>query len=214
MRGHFASGRTAWDDWLGGDAEAMSTSAKRGGIDFFEVGCASCHTGAAFADGQTHVTGVPLLAIPGYPTDVGLAVHTGAEADRHHFRTSMLRNVALTPPYFHNGAYRTLAEAVRHHWDPDASVAGFDVTKLVPVNKIDGASVVEAWVPGWEKLQLAPDHATLANEALARVTWRPPAGEELTEARLRDLVAFLESLNDRVWLERTTRVRVPVSQRP
>lgn len=34
-------------------------------------------------------------------------------ADRHVFRVPSLRNVALTPPYFHDGSAPTLESAVR-----------------------------------------------------------------------------------------------------
>jgi cytochrome c peroxidase len=37
---------------------------------------------------------------------------TGDTADRYRFRTTPLRNVALQPAFFHNGAYTTLEEVV------------------------------------------------------------------------------------------------------
>ena len=40
---------------------------------------------------------------------------TGDKTDRYKFRTSPLRNLALQPAFFHNGAYTTLEEAVAHH---------------------------------------------------------------------------------------------------
>ena len=42
--------------------------------------------------------------------------------DAYRFRTPMLRNVALTAPYGHNGAYPTLEGIVRHHLDPEAAL--------------------------------------------------------------------------------------------
>ena len=38
-------------------------------------------------------------------------------ADRYAFRTSPLRNVAVHPQFFHNGAFSTLEDAIRHHLD-------------------------------------------------------------------------------------------------
>ena len=38
--------------------------------------------------------------------------------DAYRFRTPMLRNVELTAPYGHNGAYPTLEGIVRHHLNP------------------------------------------------------------------------------------------------
>ena len=40
---------------------------------------------------------------------------TGNTGDRYRFRTSPLRNVALQPTFFHNGAFTRLEDAVRHH---------------------------------------------------------------------------------------------------
>jgi cytochrome c peroxidase len=44
--------------------------------------------------------------------------------DAYRFRTPSLRNVALTGPYGHNGAYPTLEDMIRHHagqdhWTPE-----------------------------------------------------------------------------------------------
>jgi cytochrome c peroxidase len=44
--------------------------------------------------------------------DLGRFAVTGVEADRHVFRVPSLRNVAVTAPYFHNGAVASLREAV------------------------------------------------------------------------------------------------------
>jgi cytochrome c peroxidase len=38
---------------------------------------------------------------------------TKNDADKHIWRVPTLRNIALTAPYFHNGAVKTLDEAVR-----------------------------------------------------------------------------------------------------
>jgi cytochrome c peroxidase len=45
--------------------------------------------------------------------DQGRLEATGKEADKSMFKVPTLRNIALTAPYFHNGAVATLDEAVR-----------------------------------------------------------------------------------------------------
>jgi len=50
---------------------------------------------------------------------------TGNPDDRYKFRTSPIRNVALQPTFFHNGAFTTLEDAVRHHLDVFASVRDY-----------------------------------------------------------------------------------------
>jgi len=47
---------------------------------------------------------------------------TDALEDAYRFRTPSLRNVALTAPYGHNGAYPTLEGIIRHHLDPIGSL--------------------------------------------------------------------------------------------
>ena len=44
--------------------------------------------------------------------DIGLAKTTGREEDRGKFKVTTLRNIALTPPYFHNGIFSSLKESV------------------------------------------------------------------------------------------------------
>jgi cytochrome c peroxidase len=58
--------------------------------------------------------------------DFGTEQITGQKADRYKFRTSPLRNVALQPAFFHNGAFTRLREAIRHHLDVRESVRRYN----------------------------------------------------------------------------------------
>ena len=49
--------------------------------------------------------------------DFGAEQVTADPADRYEFRTSPLRNVALQPAFFHNGAFTRLEDAIAHHLD-------------------------------------------------------------------------------------------------
>jgi cytochrome c peroxidase len=51
--------------------------------------------------------------------------------DAYRFRTPALRNVALTGPYGHNGAYATLEGIIRHHLDPLGSLANWDPAQVI-----------------------------------------------------------------------------------
>ena len=42
--------------------------------------------------------------------------------DAYRFRTPSLRNVAMTAPYGHNGAFPTLEGIIRHHLNPSDSL--------------------------------------------------------------------------------------------
>jgi cytochrome c peroxidase len=133
------------DRFARGHEQAMGKAEKRGAILFFDkAGCAKCHAVAGeanemFSDFQNHNIGVPQIAPkfgkttgnvvfdgPDADEDFGLAQITGEAEDRYKFRTSPLRNVALQPTFFHNGAFTRLEDAVRHHLDVLVSATVYD----------------------------------------------------------------------------------------
>ena len=122
------------DRFARGDRTAMSVPEKKGALLFFgPAGCVQCHavrgrSNEMFSDFEMHVVGVPQIAPlfgvgtgnvvfdgPGDDEDFGLEQVSGDPADRYKFRTSPLRNVALQPAFFHNGAFTRLEDAIRHH---------------------------------------------------------------------------------------------------
>jgi cytochrome c peroxidase len=127
---------------------AMTDDEKRGALLFFgSANCVSCHavsgqSNEMFSDFQQHVAGIPQVATsvgnvvfdgPGANEDFGLEQVTGNSSDRYAFRTSPLRNLALQPAFFHNGAFTRLEDAVRFHLDAlrlapsyDPAQAGLD----------------------------------------------------------------------------------------
>jgi cytochrome c peroxidase len=92
-----------------------------------------------FSDFTQHVIGVPQIAPasgdpragnvtfdgPGQNEDFGLEQVTGDENERYKFRTSPIRNVALQPAFFHNGAFTRLEDAIRFHLDAAASAVAY-----------------------------------------------------------------------------------------
>lgn len=96
------------------EASPMSDAAVRGAGLFFSqrVGCAQCHAGANFTDEQYHNLGVGFDSPDSPEIDRGRYDATGKESDRGAFKTPTLRNVALTPPYMHDGSQATLADVV------------------------------------------------------------------------------------------------------
>lgn len=121
-----------FDRFLRGEHGAMSTSARRGMELFYgKAGCADCHSGALQTDEQFYAIAMPQIGPgkghgPSGSEDYGREAVTGNPADRFKFRTPVLRNVALTGPYGHSGAYRTLRAVVEHHLDPVASLQNYD----------------------------------------------------------------------------------------
>lgn len=104
-----------FDEFLRGDAQALSDQ-ERSGLDLFmSRGCAGCHGGINLGGHGYYPFGVverPEEEI--LPReDVGRFAITDVEADRYAFKSPTLRNVELTPPYFHSGVVWELEEAVR-----------------------------------------------------------------------------------------------------
>jgi cytochrome c peroxidase len=88
----------------------MSESAQRGMVLFAKkANCAACHAGANFTDEQYHNLGVGMEA---EKPDLGRFEVTKEDKDRGAFKTPTLRNVAMSPPYMHDGSQKTLAEVV------------------------------------------------------------------------------------------------------
>jgi cytochrome c peroxidase len=113
-----------YDRFVKGDRKALSEQQQRGMQAFADIGCVSCHSGAAF-NGPSMPAGsgffmkFPTFADNAYVKkydllkDKGRFDVTKQDADMHLFKVPTLRNIALTAPYFHNGSVKTLDEAVR-----------------------------------------------------------------------------------------------------
>ena len=103
-----------FDQFLEGDLDAM-TSQQLQGLDVFMVsGCAGCHAGALLGGDSYQPFGLvedPSDAIRP-AADKGREEVTDDEADRYAFKVPSLRNIELTPPYFHTGAVWSLDDAV------------------------------------------------------------------------------------------------------
>ena len=107
-----------FDRFLGGDLTAMNEQQQRGYMTFRTSGCISCHTGPALGGQMFQKMGLvrnyfELRGGELTEADNGRFNFTHQESDRHFFKVPTLRNVALTPPYFHDGSQETLAGAVR-----------------------------------------------------------------------------------------------------
>jgi len=117
-----------FDRYIRGDEDAISASAKRGRVLFNDSGCVSCHFGVNFAgpapgpamgpgDGfyelfPNHL-GSDYEARYRLADDLGRFEATGNLWEKYMWRVPILRNIAVTAPYFHNGRVKTLDEAVR-----------------------------------------------------------------------------------------------------
>jgi cytochrome c peroxidase len=111
-----ATPNSRFDRFLRGDGDALSNEEKEGYRLFKSYGCASCHQGVSAGGNIFQKFGVmgDYFADRGEVSkaDMGRFNVTGDEADRHVFKVPSLRNVALTPPYFHDGSAARLEDAV------------------------------------------------------------------------------------------------------
>ena len=123
----------------------MTPGQKRGALLFFgKAGCVSCHAVAGtanemFSDFRPHRIGGPQVA-PAFGVGSGNVIFDGPEENedfgfmqtegdpalRYTFRTAPLRNLKVSPGFFHNGAFGSLEAAIAHHLDVDSSLRRYD----------------------------------------------------------------------------------------
>ena len=180
---------TPYDFWVR-DGIPLPANAERGRQLFFgDAGCVACHNGPLFTDQQFHASWLPSFG-PGrtrefdlIPRDVGRMGKTDRIEDAYRFRTPTLRNVAVTGPYGHNGAYPTLRSMIRHMSDPVGERMRWrrDMARLPDVPWLAQADFV-----------IEEDRLEMARQAsyvdLPRV--------RLTDEEVSDLEAFLNALTD------------------
>ena len=182
----FSKTGSPFDRYLAHDDNALSPDAKRGALLFFSsASCASCHNGPLLG-GQTFAnSGVPQIGpgvAPSAPLDAGrgdVAAGGPPQTGRFTFRVSPLRNVELSAPYMHDGAYPTLDAVVSHYNNVDSALVAFDVTQL-------DASLRASY------------HGDPTTFAAVRKTldFRLQHSLNLTPAQQGQIVAFLKSLTD------------------
>jgi len=180
-----------FDAFLGGDTTALTEVEKVGMDLFFRTGgCAECHSGPLLSDQKFHAIGIPPLG-PGRTRrfdpmvrDVGHMGESDDLSDAYAFRTPMLRNVELTAPYGHNGAYPTLEGVVRHHINPIESFDNWTPqTVVLPdvpwIKKID-------FIVWQDAREIARQRAAIKLDPVI-----------LTNTDVNALVAFLRALTGR-----------------
>jgi cytochrome c peroxidase len=170
------------------EGRPLPAAAERGRRLFYgEAGCAECHSGPFLTDQRFHALGLPPFG-PGrtrtwdpMPRDVGRLGASDRLEDAYRFRTPSLRNVALTAPYGHNGAWPTLEGIIGQHVDPLAAAARW---------KPEMANLPDApWLAARDFV-IHDDAREMARQRQAARPVSPP----LDEAEIADLVAFLHAL--------------------
>ncbi|MFC0181640.1 cytochrome-c peroxidase [Pseudarcicella hirudinis] len=108
---------TPYDRYVNGDDSAMSPEAIRGRLLFIgKANCANCHSGEDFTADRFKNIGL----FDGQKLkDPGRFKITKDSSQIGHFKVPGLRNVAVTPPYMHNGMFKTLKEVIDYYNRPD-----------------------------------------------------------------------------------------------
>ncbi len=182
-----------YDRYARGNFLAVSNEALIGSQLFYgKAGCASCHAGPFQTDHQFHAIGVPQIGpgkghnLPGYTDgrdDLGREGVTGERWDRFKFRTPSLRQVAVTGPWGHDGAFNDLEAMVRHHLDAALSLERYDARQAVLPYRAD-----------LDALDFAVHNDPARRRAIAAAIELAPV--RLSDAEVDQLMAFLYALTD------------------
>ncbi|MDQ8191296.1 cytochrome-c peroxidase [Roseibacillus persicicus] len=185
----FRSDNSPFDRFLRGDSDALDAEEMAGMKLFYgKAGCAQCHSGVMQTDQSFHAIAMPQVG-PGKGhgvsglEDWGRWGVTGNAEDKFRFRTPTLRNVALTGPYGHAGAYATLEGVVRHHLHPEKSLANYEASQLVLASRVD-----------LDAIDLAVMNYAPSRQAIAEANELMPV--ELSESEIAQVIAFLHALTD------------------
>ncbi len=173
-----------FDRYLQHDDAALTSEQKRGALLFFgdKARCSSCHGGPLLGGQSFANAGVPQLGPgvgSGAPLDLGRGELFNQEFYKFAFRVSPLRNVELTAPYMHDGAFPTLEAVLKHYNDVPRALRGYDTSQLPPA--------LQQMYHG--------DDATIA-AVLTNLDGRLTQPLKLSDVEIGELVAFLKSLTD------------------
>ena len=218
----FRADRSPFDAYLRGKGELSRSQVKGMQLFYGTAGCASCHSGKFQTDHDFHAIGMPQIGpgkadgfdadywsrtgIKAFVEDFGRGRVTVRTEDRYKFRTPSLRNVTLTGPWGHDGAYKTLEAVVRHHLDPLGALAEYELDDdhLTPIDallefgargsrlemnwvrpkRLIGILARDGWIQGHDKLRARIAEANELEE------------QRLSDNQVHDLIAFLGALTD------------------
>jgi cytochrome c peroxidase len=139
---------TAYDRFAKGDKAALSEAQQRGLDVFLGQGqCSACHTPPQFSismqvDGGVYFNaGIGTAGKAEADVDVGRMSVTNNPSDWAAFKVPSLRNVAKSPPYFHDGSVKTLAEAVTYM--ANGAQANKNLSALLAPKNLDAAQIAD-----------------------------------------------------------------------
>ncbi|MCA8829343.1 cytochrome-c peroxidase [Hymenobacter pini] len=105
------SSNSRYDQYSRHEKDVILSASELRGLVVMRQKCGSCHAGELFTDETYRNNGLDRT----FAADSGRAHITGRPQDVGRFKVPSLRNVALTPPYMHDGRFRTLREVLDHY---------------------------------------------------------------------------------------------------
>jgi cytochrome c peroxidase len=139
-----------FDQYMRGNIKAMSEDEVQGFNLFMgKAKCGTCHFMPLFSGTvpplfdkmESEVLGIPASADTLHPlqdTDAGKYVLYHIPHQRYSFKTTTVRNAALTAPYMHNGVFNTLEEVLRFYNRGGGAGLGFDLpNQTLPADKLN-----------------------------------------------------------------------------
>jgi cytochrome c peroxidase len=178
----FWSGDTAYDRYFSGDLTALSEQEKRGALAFIEKGmCVNCHNGKYLTNFGFESALVPPVGATENPVDTGREQVDGQLSSRYRFIVPPLRNIALTAPYMHNGAFSSLREVIEHYRDPVHSLYNYDITNLF-----------DLFAHRYQEGPYSNKNTAVLDEMLALINSPLPGRPPLTDNDVEDLLVFLQ----------------------
>ncbi|MDF1701981.1 MAG: cytochrome c peroxidase [Planctomycetota bacterium] len=200
------------------------TGAAKRGLDLFygKAACSSCHAGTFQTDHEFHAIAMPQIG-PGkadgrdasyydatgeqaFLEDLGRGRVTVRARDHYRFLTPSLRNVALTGPWGHAGAYDSLEAVVRHHLDPVTQLDRYRLPQgLLPALPrvaelvADGDALRQTWLApvrfaAFQQRDAWVQSRDSLRAAVAAANEQPVVA--LADEEVADLLAFLHALTD------------------
>ncbi|RYZ54383.1 MAG: cytochrome-c peroxidase [Sphingobacteriales bacterium] len=109
--GALVSSGSKYDQYIAGTSGVTFSMSEKAGLNLFESKCASCHKAPLFSDFTFRNNGLKPTSV----NDSGRAHITREDPDLYKFKVPSLRNLRFSPPYMHDGRFKTLDQVLDHY---------------------------------------------------------------------------------------------------
>ena len=123
---------TPFDKYMKGNVKILTLKEKKGAKLFFtKARCASCHGGPLLSNLALQNIAIPQVSPSSQPAqDLGFSVQRPNRTFSYLFLNQPLRNIALTAPFMHNGAFTNLKQVIEHYNNTEEGLLNFRLNKF------------------------------------------------------------------------------------